>query len=213
MRTRYTALACLALAGGSILLASCGGNSAASGTTAATTRAAAADPFPDSKTCPEASPSFDWDGAIVNRLAVPVTLVVGTYTCDDWSGQSTPGAVMNGKEIASNASLKVALEPRRNRNRQWTMQLRSTDGGASFGEARVHLDTAAIEPDMSTPGPGAYERTWKNAGNTIKATFLPLEPTGAADTPTSLLPTYSSLMGIVVHQGHVALVTQARVSG
>lgn len=213
MRTRYAVLACLAVAGGSLLLAACGGESTTTADTGATTRAAVAGQIPDSKTCPDRSPSFDWSGSIINRLAVPVELVVGEYTCDDWSATGTPGAVMNGTTIDANRYVNVALEPRTYRNRQWTMRIQPADGGAPLGTARVFLPTSAIDPFMSTPGQGAYERSWKSAGNTITATFLPLEATGEADTPTSLLPTYSSRMGIVVHQGRVALVTEARVTG
>ena len=163
---------------------------------------------PDSRTCPDESPSFAWDGKITNRLDVPIRLTVGDYTCDDWSGSSTPGAVMNGQVIPPKGELKVHLEPRKYRTRQWTMSF-AIDSGPDLGSARMWMRQAAADNDWSTPDQGAYERTWTFAGNGECAWFLPLQPTGASDTPTSLLPNYPKWMGIVVSRGHIAVVTQA----
>ena len=201
-------LACLAAS--ALVLSACGGSTSDSGSTRA---AAPLSVVPDTKTCPERSPSFTFNGTIVNRLKVPVTLQVGEYTCDDWSGASTPGAVMTGRTIESGRWIDVTLEPRTYRNRMWTMEFVAADGSTSFGDARIALPTSTIEPFWTANGAGSYERTWKFQGDDITATFLPIGPTGQADTPTSLLPAASTDMGIVAYRKQVALVTQARVSG
>jgi hypothetical protein len=194
-----------------LALAGCGGSDTSSLFTTES-REAAPGFTPESTTCPEASPSFRWDGKVTNRLDVPVTLAVGEYTCDDWSGASTPGAVLNGKIIAPRASMNVRLEPREYRTRKWTMAFAGQDGDA-LGTARLWMRQSGSiigeDPDWSTPNQGAYSRTWTYAGNPKCAWFLPLAETSAPDTPTSLLPNYPQWMGIVVSRGRVAVVTQA----
>ena len=200
----------LAIVASSMVMSACGSSSTDEGSTRA---AAQLGVEPDTRPCPERSPSFTFEGTIVNRIQVPVQLVVGEYTCDDWSGRSTPGAVMTGREIDVNRSLQVRLEPRTYRNRQWTMAVVAASGATSFGTARVSLPTSTVEPFWTTTGPGAYERRWSFQGQDLAATFLPIGPTGEADTPTRLLPQASTQMGIVAHRRQVALVTQARVVG
>ena len=162
---------------------------------------------PDSKTRPEQSPGFEWNGQITNRLDEPVTLVAGEYTCADWSGVSMPGAVLNDQVIAPRTTLKVRLEPRKYRTRQWTMGFTGPDG-ADLGTARVWIRQSGSvigeDPDWSTPDQRAYSRTWSFAGNEKCAWFVPLVATDATDTPTSLLPDYPQWMGIVVSRGKVA---------
>lgn len=218
MRAYLLPIALLSLAASAVVLSACGSDSPGSGT-AADRGAAEAGLTPDTTTCPERSPSFDWSGAIVNRVPVAVALTVGEYTCDDWSGVSTPGAVLNGKVLQPAArplepGLEFTLEPRENVTRIWTMQFAPADGEEPYGRARVYLKTAgAFTPFMTTPDQGTYKRTWTYAGNTITGWFLRLGPIDAPDTPTSLLPPSATTMGIVVHQGHVAVVTDSKVTG
>ena len=217
MRSPLIPLAVLALLAAPLALSACGTDSADVGST--TERGATGTGLtPETKTCPEESPSFDWNGEIVNRLPVAVQLTIGDYTCNDWSGASTPGAVLNGKVLqpakgALEPGLKFGLEPRRNTTRIWTTQFEPAGGGDPYGTARVYLEKSLIEPFMTTPDQGTYERTWTFQGDTIKGWFLRLGPIDAPDTPTSLLPQSASVMGIVVHNGHVAIVTDTRVTG
>ena len=211
-------LACITLAAAPLALAACGSDSSSAGTETAA-RAASGDPFPDTKTCPEKSPSFDWSASILNRLPVAVSLAAGEYTCNDWSGVSTPGAVLDGKVLEPitttyQNSFGFSLEPRKNTTREWTMQFAPADGGEPYGRARVYLTQEAIgDPVMTTPDQGTYERRWRFQDHAMAGWFLRLGPIDAPDTPASLLPQDSTTMGIVVHEGHVAIVTGARVTG
>ncbi len=206
MRLLPIPLAAAALIAASALFVACGGDSTASTTRAADGVVQSTNP------CPERSPSFDWDGSIVNRLPEAITLTAGDYTCDDWSGVSTPGAVLTGKTIEPNRSLDVRLEPRLDRNRQWSMTFAPAAGGVSFGTVRVLLETAFVDPFMEAVGPESYNRSWKTTNGTITAKFVPLNPTDAPDTPTSLLPAASTTMGIAAHKGRVVIVTQSKSS-
>lgn len=211
-------LACITVAAAPFVLGACGSDSSGTGT-ATSTRAADSDPFPDTKTCPEKSPSFDWSASILNRLPVAVSLAVGEYTCNDWSGVSTPGAVLDGKVIKPltttyDNSFGFSLEPRKNVTRKWTMQFAPADGGEPYGRARVYITPEPLgDPIMTTPDQGTYDRTWRYQGDRMKGWFLRLGPIDAPDTPTSLLPQDATTMGIVVHEGHVAIVTDTRVTG
>ena len=148
-------LACITLAAAPLALAACGSDSSSAGTETAA-RAASGDPFPDTKTCPEKSPSFDWSGSILNRLPVAVSLAAGEYTCNDWSGVSTPGAVLDGKVLEPitttyQNSFGFSLEPRKNTTREWTMQFAPADGGEPYGRARVYLTKEAMWTALEIP--------------------------------------------------------------
>lgn len=207
MKRLLLPLACITVAAAPLALSACGSESPSAGT--GTRSAAALSIEPSTRQCPEASPSFTFTGTIVNRLAVPVTLQVGEYTCDDWSGRSTPGAVLTGRTIAAGGETSVTLEPRTYRNRLWTMEFVTADGYTSFGTARMSLPTSVLDPVWTTLGPKAYTRTWEVGNRTLQARFTPIGPTGARDTPADLLPRHMDDLGIAVHRRQVVLVTGA----
>lgn len=205
-RRRVAITLTVAAATAPLMLSACGD----SANEATTTRSAAAlSIVPSTRHCPDVSPSFTFEGTIVNRLAVPVTLQAGEYTCDDWSGAGTPGAVLTGRTIQSGGETGVTMEPRTYRNRLWTMEFVTADGYTSFGTARMSLPTSADTPKWSTKDPGSYERRWKVGTRDRRATFTPIGPTGAPDTPADLLPRYMDDLVIAVHRKQVVLVTGA----
>ena len=209
MRPLLLPVACIAVAVAPLALSACGSESPSAGTGTGTRAAAALSIVPSTRPCPDVSPSFTFTGTIVNRLAVPVTLQVGEYTCDDWSGRSTPGAVLTGRTIAAGGEITVTLEPRTYRNRLWTMEFVTADGYTSFGTARMSLPTSIGHPDWTTLGPKAYTHTWQVGNRTLHARFTPVGPTGARDTPADLLPRNVDDLGIAVHRRQVVLVTGA----
>ena len=112
---------------------------------ASTERQASAEAFPDSKTCPEKNPSFSFSFRVVNLLPWAMKLKAGDYTCDDWSGVSTPGRALNDQVVPSRKRMTFRLEPRQYRTRKWTMEF-GTEGGGTYGQVDLSIPLS-IDPD------------------------------------------------------------------
>jgi hypothetical protein len=65
----------------------------------------------DDTSCPEQT-SHTFEGHIINGLPVPVTLSVprNSWICEDWSGGSTPGGVLNDKVVQAGERHYFRLE-------------------------------------------------------------------------------------------------------
>ena len=188
-----------------VLLAGCG-NSDPSGDAAATTsvaKRAAAGFVAQTNTCDEHS-SWTYRPRFANLSSRAVVLRAGEYTCDDWSGVSTPGNVFNGIRMYPGEQ-RFTLEPRDNVTRTWTMEISPAGSDTPFGTARMLISVGTQTLTVSGSSTVAI------AGGK-KCDYLQLAPTGDFDTPMSewsRLPGRASL-GFVVYKGQFTVVSDCR---
>ncbi len=215
--------ACALIATSGVLAAGCGGGDGSSDATSTTGAAGtsarmAADPvgeFPSSRTCPEEKPSWTWKGVVSHTLTVPVKMWVGTYTCDDWSGRSTPGAAINGRWMGD--AIRVTLEPRMYRNRYFTMQFDSPDKNpqnpSTFGRVRMSISEKQDGDHWVTPTEGTSTYKWRytrlSRAQACEGKLFKLNPTTLpASDPNNFSSSYNWLQ-IVSVDGRIALLTRA----
>jgi hypothetical protein len=186
-----------------IALAGCGASATDASTAAVERQASGA--MPDTKTCPEQSPSFTYRSKIVNRLPSPIMLMAGQYDCNDWSGASTPGKVFTGKIIQPGETLSFSLEPRRNVSRAWTMEFVGVSGSPSYGTARLSIPVIAYNDQIEVEGSTRVRRSKPN--EEMSCYLLAMEQTGAPATPEAEWPKYfwRVSLGLISRGGRVTL--------
>lgn len=176
-RVSGATVAALAIGVLGILMGGCGGSDSndQAAQEASVNRAASADGFPDSKTCPEKSPSFSVDLKVLNLIPWAIKMNAGDYTCDDWSGVSTPGRELNDQVVGSGETRTFRLEPRKYRTRNWTMQF-GTDGGGVYGRADFTMPQTSLEGSYVKPlRPNVGERQYFRTGDPVEwCWFAPL---------------------------------------
>jgi len=92
--------------------------------------------------CPEHA-SWTMPVDVVNMTGRNITLGAQNFTCDDWSGTSTPGRVFNEQVVKGYQSRTFSLEPRNNRIRNWTMTLSSAGADLGSFSAVIPMSVAA----------------------------------------------------------------------
>lgn len=221
--TARTLAACALIAAAGAVAAGCGGDDGPSAPAPATDaaqatarNASAADgEFPSSRACPEENPSWRWRGVVSHSIAVPVKMWVGTYTCDDWSGRSTPGAALNDRWMGD--AIRVTLEPRMYRNRYFTMQFDNPDkrphDPSDFGVVRMSISEKQDGDHWVTPAQGTSTYTWRytrlQRAQACEGKVFKLNPTTLpASDPNNFSSSYDWLQ-IVSVDGHIALLTRA----
>lgn len=193
MSERVPSAAVTALAIGvlAILASGCGGSDSKDQAVpkASVNREASANGFPDSKTCPEKSPSFSVDLKVLNLIPWAIRMDAGNYTCDDWSGVSTPGRELNDQVVGSGETKTFRLEPRKYRTRNWTMQF-GTEGGWPYGQADLTMPQTSLEGSYVKPlRPNVGDRQYFKTGDPVEwCWFAPLNTINtkaAPQTPVS----------------------------
>lgn len=213
---RYAARAVVSAAVLALLVSGCGGSSATTAPSASTVRQAAGVDFaPDSQTCPEKSPSYTYKTSIVNRMPFPIRLTAGEYTCNDWSGVSTPGHAFTGKVLQPGESLAFTLEPRKYTTRAWTLAFSEVDAGlAPFGAVRLRMPQTTLDLDRIEV-PGGTEVTT----NAIGAKSCWIETMGRTEVPATPTSDYPGLffedgptLGVISYNGRVAFIGHCGVT-
>lgn len=174
----------IACAAGAALLGvvatGCGGTDTTASSTVASERQAAM--AGETFTCPEAD-SSTWNPTIINYLPVPITLRAREYSCDDWSGTSTPGRAFSGKVLQPGERRAFTLEARiAAKTREWTMEI--MDGATSLGTARM-LMSRGTSGWITIRGAETVYRPAGVSGDMDVCTILPMEPTRFAATQWS----------------------------
>jgi hypothetical protein len=138
----------------------------------------------------------------------------GDYTCDDWSGVSTPGRAINDQVVRPDKMRAFRLEPRMYRTRNWTMEFGSEAGG-TYGRADIALPQSP-NPDF-TPvrlrRPNVSDRTRLYGGpscyfaylNTINTKAAPETPVSDYQVPDSNLLLNEQMIVLVSRKGQFAL--------
>lgn len=186
-----------------IALAGCGASATDASTVTVERQAASA--MPDTKACPEQSPSFTYRSKIVNQLPSPIMLEAGQYDCNDWSGVSTPGQVFTGKIIQPGETMSFALEPRKNVNRAWTMEFVGVSGSPSYGTARLSINVIAHNDQIEVAG--STRVYGRKPFNSKLCHLLPMEQTGAPRTPEAKWPELFTRvsLGVISYGGRMTL--------
>ena len=218
-----TLITCALIAASGILASGCGSgdggidSTSTAGVAGTTARMAASQDaeFPSSRACPEEKPSWTWKGVVSHTLTVPVKMWVGTYTCDDWSGRSTPGTAINGRWMGD--AIRVTLEPRMYRNRYFTMQFDTPDKNpqnpSTFGRVRMSISDKQDGEYWVTPKEGTSPYKWRftrlHRAQACEGSVFKMNPTTLpASDPNNFSSSYEQLQ-IVSIDGHVALLTRA----
>jgi hypothetical protein len=162
---------------------------------------------PDTKTCPEKS-SFTFVKKIVNETPLPLVLSAGEYTCNDWSGVSTPGRAFNDLLLKPGESTSVRLEMADNASRKWTLAVRLDGAGGYLGTIRITVPTtlAIMEHSVNMSGAQKTDAPEGSGWSTRYCDLLDLARTNEPDTPGSKwnwnLTDY--MLSFVVFDGNVA---------
>jgi hypothetical protein len=162
---------------------------------------------PDTKTCPEKS-SFTFVKKIVNETPLPLVLSAGEYTCNDWSGVSTPGRAFNDLLLKPGESTSVRLEMADNVSRKWTLAVRQDGAGGYLGTIRITVPPAPEFLFHKVNMSGAqYTSAPEGHGRLVShCDVLDLARTNELDTPGSewnWIHVYY-MLSFVVFDGNVA---------
>lgn len=188
-------------------VAGCGTTPADEAASTPSTRGAVTAFVADTKACPDRSGSWTYKPVVVNLTDAFIVLRAGDYTCNDWSGTSTPGRVFNREVLPPNLPTRFTLEPRDNVSRNWTMEFTPRNEAGSLGTARMSV--------------GAGSSTLRVAGSSevsiskdTTCDIRGISPTSLADTP---MPALAAIRGkaslaIAVYKGKFSLVSFCRIN-
>jgi hypothetical protein len=171
---------------------------------------------PDTKTCPEKS-SFTFVKKIANETTLPLVLSAGEYTCNDWSGVSTPGRAFNDLLLKPGESTSVRLEMADNASRKWTLAVRLEGAGGYLGTIRITVPPTPAFKEHSVDMSGAQETEAPkgHADGTRNCELLDLARTNEPDTPGSKwtwnLTDY--MLSFVVFDGNIAALSNCGGDG
>lgn len=189
MRRSSSRVIALALAAG-VVLSACSSTdrSAAPAEEAGPLSASVGSFIPDTKTCPEKS-SFTVKRKVTNELPFPIVLSAGEYSCNDWSGVSTPGRAFNNLLLGPGESKSVTLEAADNVARNWTLAVKQDGANGYLGKLRMTIPIAGalgleytsvrVADSRKIPAPEGSGR------NTEYCDVLDLSRTNEPNTPGS----------------------------
>lgn len=172
--------------------------------------------MPDTKTCPDKS-SFTVKRKVTNELPFPIVLSAGEYTCNDWSGVSTPGRAFDNLLLGPGESKSVTLEAADNVTRNWTLAVKQEGANGYLGKLRMSIPVATlglgsnpvrVADSRKIPAPdGSGRDTWY-------CDVLDLSRTNEPNTPGSRWDKYFSddMVSFVALDGSVTAVSYC-VSG
>jgi len=218
MRRSSSRVIALALAAG-VVLSACSSTdrSAAPAEDAGPLSASVGSFVPDTKTCPDKS-SFTVKRKVTNELPFPIVLSAGEYTCNDWSGASTPGRAFDNLLLGPGESKSVTLEAADNVTRNWTLAVKQGGANGYLGKLRMSIPVATLGLG-SNPVMVADSRTIfapEGSGRyTERCDVFDLARTNEPNTPGSRWNWYFSedMFSFVVLDGSVTAVSVCLFGG
>lgn len=193
-----------------LIASGCGSDASSSISTE--TRQAAAGEWPTRVVCDEHN-SFTFEMSIQNLLPVAVAPAAKDIDCADWSGVSTPPTAFNNSTIPAGQKRSYRLEPRRNYDRNWTMQI--APEGMQATQLRMAIPTAAAFNTITASAPGVTREVIgrKPIDDPLdtRCTLVPLGPTDAPNTPRDAIVAgdgaAAQTVSLIVRKGQATLMT------
>ena len=173
---------------------------------------------PETKTCPDKS-SFTVKRNVTNELPFPIVLSAGEYSCNDWSGVSTPGRAFDNLVLGPGESKSVTLEAADNVTRNWTLAVRQEGASGFLGKLRMSIPIAgALGMEWASARVAGSQEINAPAGsgrNTERCHVSELSRTNEPNTPGSRWAWYFiyDMLSFVARDGSVTAVSYCIVSG
>ena len=173
--------------------------------------------MPDTKTCPDKS-SFTVQRKVTNELPFPIVLSAGEYSCNDWSGVSTPGRAFNNLVLGPGESKSVILEPADNATRNWTLAVKQEGASGFLGKLRMSIPISTGNGDTAPLNVAGSRKMTAPAGSGYQTDYcdvLDLSRTNEPNTPGSRWNWYFpyDMVSFVALDGSVAAVSYCIWSG
>ncbi len=172
--------------------------------------------MPDTKTCPDKS-SFTVQRRVTNELPFPIVLSAGEYSCNDWSGVSTPGRAFDNLLLEPGESKSVTLEAADNVSRNWTLAVKQEGANGFLGKLRMSIPISTGNGQtapLKVAGSRKISAPDGSGRKTEHCDVLDLSRTNEPDTPGSRWNWYfpSDMVSFVVRDGSVTAVSDCAVS-
>lgn len=173
--------------------------------------------MPDTKTCPDKS-SFTVQRKVTNELPFPIVLSAGEYSCNDWSGVSTPGRAFNNLNLGPGESKSVILEAADNVSRNWTLAVRQEGASGFLGTLRMSIPVATLGLYATSVKVADSQKIFAPDGSALKTEHcdvLDLSRTNEPNTPGSRWNWYDQydMVSFVVRDGYVTAVSDCGITG
>jgi hypothetical protein len=173
--------------------------------------------MPDTKTCPDKS-SFTVKRKVTNELPFPIVLSAGEYSCNDWSGVSTPGRAFNNLVLGPGESKSVLLEAADNVTRSWTLAVRQEGASGFLGRLRMTIPISPLSLQTTSVKVADSRKILAPAGSGFYTEYcdvLDLSRTNEPNTPGSRWNWYFpyDMVSFVALDGSVTAVSFCILSG
>jgi hypothetical protein len=168
------------------------------------------------ESCPEVS-SFTLQRKVTNQLPFAIVLSASEWTCNDWSGVSTPGRAFDNLLIQPGESTTVTLEAAMRTTRNWTLTVKKDGASGQLGKMRITIPQTGLDYSTVSVGGATPEGLAEMTSSKVdRCDVLNLARTNSPDTPgTDYLRWYftDDLIVFVVRNGYVSSLTQCVIYG